>query len=497
MTKRPAVGRGLFYTRDSGGEHETTPGEYVRWGLREATRLGVAFNCSPEGIEAMMRDGSFQNGDLFLDYGVKGNQLQRPGLDALFHVALTDFDVTHVFIPRRDRFARPDVPTDAMKLENMLRGAGLTLVFMDKTMPPLKRGRPDLGESIVAMIDYNNAGEERRTLAQKIIYAQTKLASLGHSTGGRPPFGFRRWLVSAEGAPVRELAEGESVQRAGHHVVWLPGPEEEIALVRRILDMLETMPASRVAKVLTTEGVPTPDAGRLRTDRGVKHPTSGVWRQASIMSIARNPLLMAVVEYGRRSMGDVLRFSPEGPRELEETDSLPDGRARVVVNPKDRRIKATATFDALVDSNQHQRLLEKLDKRGGTQRGKPRSRDGARNPLGGRIFDVDCGWPMYRQPNKDYFRYLCGLYQQSHGAKCKHNHVDGLLATRFLLGCVRHRLLAPGLRALLEQKLRAIAKREQARTRPDSLLAARQSALAAVQANRELVQRQAKELGCC
>ena len=30
-SQRPSLGRGLFYTRDSGGEHETTPGEYVRW----------------------------------------------------------------------------------------------------------------------------------------------------------------------------------------------------------------------------------------------------------------------------------------------------------------------------------------------------------------------------------------------------------------------------------------------------------------------------------
>jgi DNA invertase Pin-like site-specific DNA recombinase len=260
MTKRPALGRGLFYTRDSGGEHENTPGEYVRWGQKEATRLGVAFTWSPETIEAMIRDGRSQDGDLFLDYGVKGNRLQRPGLDALFRVALADSGVTHVFIPRRDRLARPNNPTDAVQLETTLRTAGLTLIFMGKTMPPLKRGNHDLSELIVGMVDYSQAGQERRTLAEKIIYAQRKLASLGCSTGGRPPFGFRRWLVSAAGAPVRELAEGECVQRAGHHVFWLPGPDEEIALIRRILEMLETTPASRVAKMLTTEGVPTPDA---------------------------------------------------------------------------------------------------------------------------------------------------------------------------------------------------------------------------------------------
>jgi hypothetical protein len=435
----------------------------------------------------MILGGRSEDGDLFLDYGIKGNLLQRPGLDALFRVALTDASVTHIFIPRRDRFARPDDPLDAVRMETTLRESGLTLVFMDKVLPPLSRGRRDLGESIVAMIDYDQAGKERRDLAQKIIFAQLNLAKAGFSTGGRPPFGFRRWLVRADGIPVRELAEGECVKMAGHHVVWLPGPEEGLVLIRRILAMLETMPATRVAAVLTAEGVPTPDAGRLRTDRGVKHPTSGVWRQQAIVSIARNPLLRAVVEYGRRSMGDRLRFTPEGSREVEDTDLRADGKARVVANPASIRVQAAATFESLVEPERHQWLLDKLDERAGTQRGKPRSQDPARNPLGGLIFDLGCGWPMYRQPYQGCFRYVCGLYQQSHGAKCKHNHVDGVVATKFLLSCIRQRLLAPTLRAKLEQKLRAIAEQERAHGGAAAGLAAKQAALVAVRVKLERV----------
>jgi hypothetical protein len=94
------------------------------------------------------------------------------------------------------------------------------------------------------------------------------LARAGFSIGGRPPFGFRRWLVHVDGTPKRQLVDGEYVKQAGHHVAWLPGPDEEIALIRRILGMLESMPASRVAATLTAEGVSPPDASRYRTDRG-------------------------------------------------------------------------------------------------------------------------------------------------------------------------------------------------------------------------------------
>jgi hypothetical protein len=205
MPKRPSVGRGLFYTRDFGGQHEITPGEYVRWAQGTAARLAVAFAGTSEQIEAMIREGRFQDGDVFLDCGAKGNQLQRPGLDALFRIALTDHTVTHIFIPRRDRFARPDDPIDAMKMEDTLREAGLTLVLMDKTLPPLTRGQRDLGETIVTMMDYDRAGKDRRDLAQKMIYAQLNLAKAGFSTGGRPPFGFDRWLVKADRTPVPEV----------------------------------------------------------------------------------------------------------------------------------------------------------------------------------------------------------------------------------------------------------------------------------------------------
>lgn len=36
--------RGVFYSRDSGGKHETTPGEYVLWASRAAKEHKVKFS---------------------------------------------------------------------------------------------------------------------------------------------------------------------------------------------------------------------------------------------------------------------------------------------------------------------------------------------------------------------------------------------------------------------------------------------------------------------
>jgi len=376
-----------------------------------------------------------------------------------------------------------------MKIEDGLRREGVTIVFMDKMLAPLSRGkRREISERIVAMVDYDRSGEDRRELAQKVLYAQMRLATAGYSTGGRPPYGFRRWLVKEDGTRVRELAEGESVKMRGHHVVWLPGPEEEWGVIRRILEMLETMPASRVAKSLTEEGVPTPDHGRYRTDNGVRHRTSGVWHQSTIVNIARNPLLLTMVEYGRRSMGDQLRCTPDGPRELEDADFRPDNdKPRVIRNPDKDRITAPAAFEAPVDPERHQQLLAKLDERAGTQRGKPRSRDPDKNPLGGRAFDMNCGWPLYRQPYNQRFRYTCGLYQQSHGAQCSHNHVDGQTATQFMLSVVRQRVLLPGRLERFERRIRQLAAAEQRNNDSEQQLARLQASLARVEAEKEQV----------
>jgi DNA invertase Pin-like site-specific DNA recombinase len=218
--------RGLFYTRDSGGKHELTPPEYVEWTRRRAKELGVRFSGTPERITAMMKSGVPVDGDLFFDFCVQGHVFTRPALDQLREMARCDSSVSHIFIPRRNRLSRPDDPLDALELEEELRLLGITLVLMDKVLLPLKkRGRRDMGETIVAMMEYEESGRFRPELAEKIIPAQLRLAKLGYSTGGRPPFGFRRWLVKEDGTPIRQLAEGEIIRQSGHHVIWLPGPE--------------------------------------------------------------------------------------------------------------------------------------------------------------------------------------------------------------------------------------------------------------------------------
>ncbi len=469
MTKRPELGSGLFYHRDSEGHSDLAPPQYVDWARGEASKLGVAFSGTADAMRSMIARGKSVEGDLYVDYGISGNQLKRLGFDAFRSRATSDPTVSHLFVSKRDRFARPDNPLDAMLIEYELRSAGLTIVLMGgRILSPIARGqRIDLSDLLTSMIDYDASGKFRRDLAEKLIHAKIKLAKLGFSIGGEPPYGFQRWLCTEDGTRKRELEDHEIVKLPGHHVAWLPTRSAELVVVNRILDLIETTPASRIARKLNAEGIPSPKAERIRTVNGVKVKNSGQWTQNTVKSIASHPLLNAMCEYGKRSEGDQLRFTRHGPRPLGESDYRADGKPKVVANPADVTITTPAKSDRVISSERFAKIQSELERRGRHLKGKARTRGDVPNPLGGRIFDLNCGWLMYRYAKRGRWCYGCGLYHGSDAKCCGHNMVQGESTTRFVFGCLRQRLLHPSLAAKLRARLRELAVAAQGEN-PDS-----------------------------
>jgi len=204
---RPEKSTGVFYHRDSEGHSELAPPQYVEWARGEAARLGVSFSGTADAINSLIANRKSFAGDLFLDYGISGNQLSRPGFDALRARVLSDSTVTHLFVSKRDRLARPDNPLDAMTIEYELRSSGLTIVLMGgRLLGPIARGqRINLEDLLLSMIDYDASGKFRRDLAEKLIHAKIKLAQAGFSIGGEPLYGFRRWLCAMDGTLKRQL----------------------------------------------------------------------------------------------------------------------------------------------------------------------------------------------------------------------------------------------------------------------------------------------------
>ncbi len=469
-TREPQLGkaRAVFYHRDSGGKHLSTPGEYVRWAGSVAKTKGLLFDGTPEGINTMIANGITALGGMYLDWDVKGNQLVRKGLNQLFETLEKNEDITHVFIARRDRLARPDEIAEGMALENRFRrDLQVTLVYQNQEYKPLKPGEKiSFAEFITGGHDFDRAEQDRRDLAIKMLNSQPGRALNGFMTGGRAPYGFRRWLVGPDGVPVQPLADHETIRRAGFHVVPMPATDGSFETRIKILQMLQTMPATQIENHFNELNalemvIPPPDYGRTRVDGGIRHANSGLWRATTIANIGRHPINKALLPYAQRSMGDKQRYSPNGPRDLKYEDFRSDGKPKVIRNPDDQIITGPCKFKPLLDEESLAKLQVTMDRRSGTQRGKPRSRTPSKNPLGGRIFDIACTWPMYRAPYKDSFRYVCGLYYQTHAKVCGHNHVDGPTAVSFAVNTVRQMVLAPTRIEKIRQRLHEIAQHEQ------------------------------------
>ena len=474
MSRRTSKRHGAFFHRDSGGKHEQSLEQYVCWVTQECNKRDLQFDGSIQSIKRMINSGQCESGDIYLDYEVKGDQLYRPGLSALRERAKCDPNLSHIFSVRSDRFARPKSPAEGMAIEEELRRCGKVIVYTDRELKALGVGdRIDVGENIQSLILFDKAGVELRELAAKVIQAQIALAKKGLSTGGRAPFGFERYLANSQYQVVQKLEDGMSVRHAGCHVVFLPGPNADYECALEIRDMLRVHPATHIAQILNQRGVPSPDALRVRTDGGVTHEVSGLWNPTTITNIGRNPLFAGITRYGLRSMGGHLRFSPEGPRKLISSDVIPGSDApKVIRNAEECQVRSKAHFEPAVTMERHLELQDILNQRAGTQRGKPRSRGENPNPLGARVFDCECGWPMYRVARKDGYKYVCGLYQQSCASACEHNTVDGPDAVEFSLSCLQQvLLLRPDVIDRIKQKVTSAIQKANATSNRNQKLA--------------------------
>lgn len=134
------------------------------------------------------------------------------------------------------------------------------------------------------------AGEYSRELSVKVFTGQCRLIELGYRQGGPPGFGLRRSLIDQAGAAKGELARGEHKSIQTDRVVLVPGPAEEIEIVRWIYRSFvsEKKTESEIADALNERGVAT-DLGRPWT-RGTVHQIlinekyigNNVWNRAHL-----------------------------------------------------------------------------------------------------------------------------------------------------------------------------------------------------------------------
>lgn len=160
------------------------------------------------------------------------------------------------------------------------------------------------------------AGEYSRELSNKVFKGQCRLIQLGYRQGGPAGFGLRRMLIDAAGNSKGVLKRGEHKSLQTDRVILVPGPDEEIQVVRSIYE--------RFVKHGESERVIADELSAAGIASGCERP----WTRGMVHQVLSNEKYIGNNVYNRVS------FKLKRKR---------------VVNPPDMWVRAEGAFDALID----------------------------------------------------------------------------------------------------------------------------------------------------
>ena len=190
----------------------------------------------------------------YLDAGKSGLSLKgRGALKQLLSDALAAqraFDaILALDVSRWGRFQNPD---QAAHYEFLCRQAGVRVVYCGESFGE----GVDLPATIMKHLVRVMAGEYSRDLSAKMSRAHRQQAQLGFRQGGRLIYGFRRLLVDPARNPRQILNSGQRKAVSSDKVIVIPGPPEELEVIRRIfrLYVRHQLTITEIAKRLAEAG---------------------------------------------------------------------------------------------------------------------------------------------------------------------------------------------------------------------------------------------------
>lgn len=468
VTRKRPVGRGVMYGRRSQNKRkqENSFAYQVDVAMKRARDVNVPLAVNPTLVAEAERTGACNIGDLYLDDGVSGSELSRPGLDKLLADLKADRTISHVFIHKRDRLARPHRTSEGSDLEEHILDLGVTIVFENEIVEPRRPGEDDTVEVVTRNIEYSRSGRYSYELSDRVLKTAKVIAGDGYRLGGPAPYGFVRILVDANGKEIEELPPGKKVDQPGCRVRIKPKYWEKIRVWLWIIEQAEKgLGGCAIANRLTEKGVLPPNAGTKRKRNGVEVPVSTAWYSETVMQLLKNPVIIGLQAYGRQSAGTHKRWSPDGPRDIDDRDLSIDAeryeQLKLIYNEPGEYVMAPAGFEPLVEPERWHRLQEMLANRTNPQFRKPRSRTLGKYPLGTRVHCLHegCGALMHGHKQHGDLKYVCSRYEDSDGKGCEHNTVSSDRLFEFACRLVTHGLGFDAGEAALRAKLREHALR--------------------------------------
>jgi DNA invertase Pin-like site-specific DNA recombinase len=250
---------------------------------------------------------------IFSDEGKSGLSVkQREGLqrmigevesgNAIFQCILA-YDVS-----RWGRFQDAD---ESAYFEYICRRAGIAVHYCAEQFE--NDGSPTA--NIIKGVKRSMAGEYSRELSAKVFQGACRLIQLGFKQGGTAGFGLRRMLIDQAGQNKGTLKRGEHKSLQTDRVVLVPGPEEELEIVRW---MYRVFLEGKTERVIAQEL----NARKILTDFGQP------WTRATVIQVLTNEKYIGNNVYHRTSF---------------------KLKRKHIQNPPEMWIRAKGAFPAVID----------------------------------------------------------------------------------------------------------------------------------------------------
>jgi DNA invertase Pin-like site-specific DNA recombinase len=250
----------------------------------------------------------------FADAGKSGLRIEgREALQQLMAVVQSgkaDFECVLVYdVSRWGRFQDAD---ESAHYEFMCKLAGIQVVYCAEQFE--NDGSPV--STIVKGVKRAMAGEYSRELSAKVFKGQCRLIELGFRQGGPAGYGLRRRLIDQAGEVKGDLAFREHKSIQTDRVILVPGPPEEVEVVRRIYRLFihERKGEREIADQLNAEGTPGENGH--------------TWTRARVLGVLTNEKYLGNNVYNRVSF------------KLKK---------KIVHNPPDLWVRSNGAFEAVID----------------------------------------------------------------------------------------------------------------------------------------------------
>jgi len=253
----------------------------------------------------------------YADEGKSG--LKLDGRDALKQliedVETGDADFQEILVYDISRWGRFQDADESAYYEYVCKRAGIRVIYCAEQFE--NDGSPI--STIVKGVKRAMAGEYSRELSAKVFKGQCKLIEMGFRQGGIAGYGLRRMLVDQNDHSKGILNHGEYKSLQTDRVILVPGPIEEIEIVRQVYESFLKSGKSEleIADMLNKKGIMT-DFNRP-------------WSRGTIYQILTNEKYIGNNVYNRTS------FKLKSKR---------------VKNPKEMWIRHDRAFEAIVNPEQ-------------------------------------------------------------------------------------------------------------------------------------------------